>query len=364
MKIIEFIKNNPDWRDTLSKPPYNLIIEDDEDFIMLKYSQYDSDFTNEIVRECRGIIFDKNYNAVCVPFSKFANYGESYADEIDWDSARVEEKIDGSLIKIWNYRGKWIISTNGTIFATKANIGSRYDERTNVRFSNFEELFKTAVDISRLDINSLNPQYTYMFELCSPYSRIVVPHDEIKIYHIGTRDNITLKELEVDIGVEKPKTYACNNIADLIKMASKLKYCEEGYIVKDKNYSRIKVKSPSYVAAHHLISDLSDKKLLELIRKNEIEEFIVYFPEHRYYIENLKCKINRFEMYINSILGEKVMNCHFETRKDYAAVVSQTKYPAFFFSYYDKKATSPLEWLWTFPNEKILSLLNKLDEQT
>ena len=68
-------------------------------------------------------------------------------------------------------------------------------------------------------------------------------------------------------------------------------------------------------------------------------------------------------MYINSILGEKVMNCHFETRKDYAAVVSQTKYPAFFFSYYDKKVTSPLEWLWTFPNDKVSSLLNKLGEQ-
>ena len=93
MKIIEFIKNNPDWREILSNPPYNLIIEDDSDFIMLKYSQYDSDFTNELVRECRGLILDKDCNAVCVPFTKFGNYGESYADKIDWKTEKSRRKL-------------------------------------------------------------------------------------------------------------------------------------------------------------------------------------------------------------------------------------------------------------------------------
>ena len=360
MILLEFIKNNLSWREILSNPPYNLIIYDDDDFIMLKYSQYDSDFTNELVRECRGIIIDKDYNAVCVPFSKFANYGESYADEIDWTTATVEEKIDGSLIKVWCYKNKWNISTNGTIFAKKALLGSQHDIETDARFGNYEELFIKAAEIAGLDIESLNPQFTYMFELCSPYSRIVVPHTEIKIYHIGTRNNFLYNELEIDIGVEKPKTYSCNNLTDLIEMASKLKYCEEGYVVKDKNYKRIKVKSPSYVAVHHLISDLSDKKLLELIRKNETSEFLVYFPEYKHYIDTLENKLYEFEKYIISILSEKILCCNFDTRKEFAAVVTKTKYPAFFFSYYDKRVSTPLEWLWSFPNDKVLELLGRV----
>jgi hypothetical protein len=359
LKTIEFIENNSNWREILSKPPYSLCISDDGDFIMLIYSQYDSDFANELVRECRGLILDRNYRAVCVPFFKFANYGESYADEVDWRTALVEEKIDGSLIKVWNYNGKWIISTNGTIFAEKALIGSQYDTESNARFDNYGELFKKAAEIAGLDITSLNPQYTYMFELCSPYSRIVVPHEAIKIYHIGTRDNVTYKELEIDIGIAKPKKYICNNLTDLIEMASKLRYCEEGYVVKDRNYCRIKVKSPSYVAVHHLVSDMSDKRLLELIRRNETSEFLVYFPEYKHYIDNLSNKIYDLCSCIDHFLEEKVLNSHFETRRDFANVVTRTKFPAFFFSYYDKKVNSPLEWLWSFSNDRILRILEK-----
>ena len=360
MIVIDFIKNNPNWREILSNSPYNITIDDDGDFIMLKYSQYDSDFNIKLVRECRGLIIDKEFNAVCVPFNKFANYGESYADEINWETAKVEEKIDGSLIKIWNYNGDWIISTNGTIFAEKAHIGSKYDNESNSLFNNFRELFFTACDKTGLEFESLNPDYTYMFEVCSPFTRIVVLYTEIKLYHIGTRDNKTYKELEADIGIEKPKTYTCDNLSDLINMASRLKYCEEGYVVKDSSFNRIKVKSPSYVAVHHLISDFSDKKLLELIRKNETDEFLVYFPEYMHYVNELSYKLNEFSNYINTILNEKISGVDFETRKDFASVVTTTKYPAFFFNYYDKKVDSPLEWLWSFSNEKILELLDRL----
>ena len=93
LRVIEYIKNNQNWREILSESPYNITIKDDGDFTLLKYSQIDSDFNNEIVRECRGLIIDKNFNPVCVPFYKFGNYGESYADNIDWTTAKVEEKI-------------------------------------------------------------------------------------------------------------------------------------------------------------------------------------------------------------------------------------------------------------------------------
>jgi hypothetical protein len=134
----------------------------------------------------------------------------------------------------------------------------------------------------------------------------------------------------------------------------------EGYVVKDKDYNRIKVKSPSYVAVHHLISDLSDKRLLELIRKNEVSEFLTYFPEYKKYIDAIENKIRAFCDYIDKVLSEAINGFIFETRKDYAAVVTKTKYPAFFFSYYDKKTNSAKEWLWSLTNDKILELLERL----
>ncbi len=73
LKVIQFIKDNPDWREVLSSAPYCLRISDDSGFTILKYSQIDSDFKNEIVRECRGLIIDQDLNPVCIPFFKFAN---------------------------------------------------------------------------------------------------------------------------------------------------------------------------------------------------------------------------------------------------------------------------------------------------
>lgn len=354
LRIIEFIKNNPDWREILTDKPYCLSINSDGGFTILKYSQIDSDLSLGIVRECRGLIIDSELNPVCVPFFKFGNYGEPYADKIDWTTARVEEKIDGSLIKVWNYCGEWIVSTNGTIFAEKANTNS-----AGCRYSNYDELFNAAKDKVGLDLSALNPQYTYMFELCSPFNRVVVPHDEIKLFHIGTRNNTTFQEIEADIGLPKPRLYNCGDINDLIKMAAELKYCEEGYVVRDADYRRIKVKSPSYVAVHHLISGMCDKRVLELIRKNETTEFLTYFPEYQSFINNLLAKIAAFEEYINSAISNQFGGV-FASRKDFAAVAVKTKFPAFFFSWCDGKVKTPTEWLWTLTNEKVLENLERL----
>lgn len=360
LKVIELIKSNPNWREILAREPYNLTISEDGEFIMLKYSQINSDFNNEIVRECRGLIIDKDYNPVCVPFYKFANYGEPYADKIDWDSAKIEEKIDGSLIKVWNYGEKWIVSTNGTIFANKAMIGSGNEANPDGKFRSFGDLFQAALDSISFDIKSLNPRYTYMFELVSPYNRIVVPYSSVDIYHIGTRDNVSLEETETKIGVKKPKIYDCANLNDLIEMASKLRYCEEGYVVKDKNYRRIKVKSPAYIAVQHLIDGMSDKRMLELLKANETDEFLTYFPEYRQYAEALSVKVESVSAYINEIIKNGIDGKVFETRKEFAEAVSKTKYPAFFFKYYDGKVNSPAEWLWSMSGEKILEQINKL----
>ncbi len=293
LKVIELIKNNSNWRDILEKKPYCLRIINENGFTILKFTYDGSDFNNDIVRECRGIIIDSDLNPVCIPFFKFFNYGEPYADDIDWESAVVEEKIDGMLIKVWNYKGTWIVSTKDTILAEKVNLSSRNDAEPESTFKNYSELFLAALRKIRFDINLLNPQYTYVFELVSPYNKLVVPYESIDVYHIGTRDNLSCQELEIDVGIKKPKIYQCNNITDLIEMASKLTFSEEGYVVKDKNYKRIKVKSPSYVATKHYVGKMNEENMIDIVKKNETSELLAYFPEYRDKFDAMLAKINR-----------------------------------------------------------------------
>ena len=79
MKVLDYMRNNKDWRTSLKEKPYCLKIEENDGLILLKYNQYDSDFSNPLVQECRGIIireYNDDYQIVCYPFAKFFNYGE------------------------------------------------------------------------------------------------------------------------------------------------------------------------------------------------------------------------------------------------------------------------------------------------
>ena len=111
----EFLCTHPaDWEARLKSPPYLLTIKREGKLAIFNYdltaeekdlsegTTYHCDFRLPEVQEARGIILDTEYNqVVCWPFRKFANFGESYADEIDWSTARVEEKLDGSIVKLW-----------------------------------------------------------------------------------------------------------------------------------------------------------------------------------------------------------------------------------------------------------------------
>ena len=241
LNLQEFIFAHENWRELLAAKPYCIKIVEEGNLVLFKYSQIDSDFFNPIVQECRGIILEKDtWRVVAYAFNKFGNFGEAYADEIDWESAVVETKEDGSLIKVYYYDGEWRVGTNGTIFAENAELNAG-------PYKNFRQLFDAAAEKCGLDFSRLNRYYTYIFELCSEFNQVVCPQSEIRLIHIGTRNNRTFQEVETDIGIPHPQKYALSSLEDCIAMAKTFDFTKEGFVVKDKNYNRIKVKSEDYV---------------------------------------------------------------------------------------------------------------------
>src|SRR5271157_1309368 len=297
MKIIEFIKQNPNWRELLSQAPYSIEIKEDGNYILFKYNQIESKFSNPdiypLLKECRGLILHKSdYHIVSHRFDKFWNIQEQLADKIDWSTAKVQEKIDGSLISL-QWDGSWFLSTNGTIFAEKAKCGIYED--------NFGDLFKQTfkikydIDIYEYAENKLNKNYTYIFEFTHPLSRVVVVY-EPNIYHTGTRDNISGQELSIDIGIPKPKEYKFNSIEDVIEITKSLPWSFEGYVIVDSNYNRVKVKGASYLAMAHLKGEngLSYRHILEVVSKGEKNEVLAVFPEYTKYFDFVETAYNKY----------------------------------------------------------------------
>jgi hypothetical protein len=301
-----FCSMHDNWEELLTQEPYNLKISEDGPYVMFKYNQLTSDFSNPIVREARGIIFRRDdwSHPVCWAFNKFGNYGEGWVQDIDWSTAFVTEKIDGSLMKVW-WDGEWNISTNGTIDAFKADIG-------DIRMNNFGEYFiNTLLDYynnSTEFYNTLDEDKTYMFELVGPYNRVVVPYEQSDIYFLGARNKYTGEEFNcspliagsLSMGRFKlPKQYPLRSIDDCVKAASTFNWDEEGFVACDAQFNRVKIKSPAYVLAHFARNNnvINRKHLINIILTNEVEEFLCYAADYREELEKVQnlmkayCKI-------------------------------------------------------------------------
>ena len=352
MKLLEFIKNNIDWEEKLTSSPYCLKIVRDSGYILFKYDQIKSDFNLDIVREARGIILrEKDFKVVCFPFVKFFNVDETYADKINWNQIKIQEKIDGSLMKLWYDNDSWHISTNGNIDAYKSPIVNVSD-----RFKSFGDLFEFTTKY--IDFNKLDTDYTYMFELVSPYTKVVVEYPDIDIYHIGTRNNITYKEVNVDIGVKKPKEYLMKTENEIKEAAINLPFDKEGYVVVDNYYNRVKIKSPKYVEAHRMVTNhyVSATHILDIIRKNEQSEFLSYYPEYEQSFSDIENKYKKLQIEFKN--HEKIIKPKLSkmNKKDFAVLV-MSKYKDFYdmdFKLYDNKIENWEEYLNSLSTDKLL----------
>lgn len=362
LNIVKFIIENPNnWEELLSSPPYSLSIKRKDTRILFKYSQIESDFSLDIVKEARGLILeDETWNIVCYPFKKFFNYGEAYADKIDWKSATVETKEDGSLIKIYFYNDEWKIATNGTIDAEDAELQSG-------PYKNFRQLFDAAAEKCHFDFSKLNRYFTYCCEICSEFNIIVCPQSEMRLIHIGTRDNRTFQEIETDIGIPHPQRYTLSSLEDCIAMAKTFDFTKEGFVVKDKNYNRIKVKSEDYVKVHRLANNgsITLERVIDLLKTNETDEFFTYFPQYREYIEEISEEIDELIRLIDNIIFiarfyKKITSSRKEFAKIYEDGANIEKTIAFLT--YDEKINDGKTFVESLSTKKVINYVEQMKQ--
>lgn len=320
-KLLNFIKNNPnDWKELLGKEPCFITIKKGIDSLyMFSYDQRKSDFSNDIVKACRGCIVDiedvSNPEMVCTPFYKFMNYSESSCDEIDWSTAVTTEKIDGELVKLFYYKKEdnWFWVTNNDFdikHRFSFTLPSKYVEKESENAKTIEDLIKIALLNNNLPSNfyySLDKDYTYMFELISPKRRIIVDYPITKMYYLGRRNVKTYKEeLPNDMfnWFDIPSTYNCRCLEDaLIKCKDYIGTENEGLVVCDANFNRIKIKAEDYLNFKYSIKNKSFSKqsLLESIRNNTIDDLIGNFPETKNDFETVKETIIQYNNFCDKL---------------------------------------------------------------
>lgn len=297
MKLVEFIRENENWEELLAGAPYYVKVKRKQfencsrTLVKFCYTQGMSDFSIPLVRECRGVILeDGTWNIVARAMDKFGNYGEEWVDKdsFDWATASVQEKIDGTLIMLYYYNG-WRIGTRNTIDAFDAELNQgAFNTYGDLAMFVFKKVTRANGMTYEYFTNALDNQATYWFELVSPVNRVIIDYKEYNLYFLGWRLNCHREEAEYNVEgsicwhyFATPKRYPLHSLANCLAAAREMGADEEGFVVCDENFNRMKIKSPKYLELAYLHNNgvWSDKRMLSVIIKGEDAEVLSYFPE-------------------------------------------------------------------------------------
>jgi RNA ligase len=316
---------------------------------------------DEVTIACRGLVTDDSGEIIARPFPKFFNYEEVIdKDVIPWDSdyVYVQEKMDGSLGILFNYKDEWILATRGSFTSDQAVKGL--------------EILK-----SKYNLNRFLPNITYLCEIIYPENRIVVDYGEEMITFLGA----TSPEREINWGTTKA-LFRASGIAsedvvwtsmdplteDLFKRYQNLNESgKEGFVIRfHPSGYRVKIKFEEYVRLHKIMTNFSTRNVWETLSNGEdILSSLVDVPDEfhakiKVYVDELTSQFNTIENEYNWIF-KTILNgleAHNVPKDKYRATFAQYalryKHPAILFTMLDKRSYDKVIWDLIYPEYRKL----------
>lgn len=308
MELTKFIKDNKiNNYDTLKlvleSNPFYLKIKEDTNYphLFLIHTQDNSDFNLKIVNECNGIILNKEtFDILCYSFDKCLETLEFPTNYFNIENLYIEKSIEGTLLRL-----SFDKITNGWLLSTKKCIDASKSKWLSTK--TFDKLFNDCIDFNilkdKLDIN-----ISYSFIITHPENKVVVYYDKPILFHISSRDMTTLKEININIGINQiQKDYIQkDSIEEYLKFIEcdvNLSY--EGFIFIDTNYNRWKIKTPFFRKVRNIWGNTNNRfyRYLELRRNcNLLSEYLYFF---NYDIELFR----EYELKITNLIN-KIIECY------------------------------------------------------
>jgi len=286
-------------------------------------TQYDK-LWDEITLMSRGLITDFEGNILARSFSKFFNIEEESC--IPKEPFEVCEKLDGSLIIVFWYNDNLIVSSRGSFCSDHA--------------------YEAQSILDECDVSCLEKDRCYSFELIVPWNRIVCDYGTSrKLVLLAKFDNQgnEYSILNYHSYFDLPRKFPISNLDGIKETIAKN---EEGYVLKFTSGKRIKIKGEEYVKLHRLVSNVSEKSILEMVATGQSHSldftFALLPDELRDWALATRSKIEkRFEE-----IQEQCKNSFrvFPSRKESAAYFLQQDYPHILFAMLDNQDYNDMMW--------------------
>ena len=322
--VQSLMQEQPTQWDTTLENDYKIKIVRDGDVASLKYDQLESPMGEPIVQQCRGMVVNvTRRQALAWPYNKFWNHGEALAATIDWATARVQEKLDGSLMILHWRDDEWTVASSG-----HPSAGGSFGADTRT----FREAFWSIMNAHGIDVQALDRETTYMLELCDAPNRVVVNHEKPRLVLHGARtlesgEELTASELALKAmgaGLELVRSFPISTASDALAAAETLDPIQqEGFVVVDGAFNRVKIKSSRYVILHHMKGEATPRRAIELWQTGETGELLAHFPEMAPVILSIHERLD--EVARRAAAEHDEAMCRGCNRKGYASMA--TRYP-------------------------------------
>ena len=319
----------------------------EEGLVVLNYSQILSPKSHPIVMECRGLILGahKDFYVVSRSMDRFFNLGESPETQthLDWSKATCSEKVDGSLIRIFFWNEQWHIASRGMAFGEGSPNG--FD-------ITFRGLVLKALDVTDEEFQFncdriLHQDITYICEITSVENRCVKAYTGYTLHYLAARDNHTFQYMNCVeeaklLGMSIPKQFSFSSAEDCKKIVESFTGLDEGVVVYMDGIPIAKIKSAAYCAVHLLRGEgLSPKRVSELVLTNEQEEYLIYFPEDRSFIQPY---VDKLETILVDLAYAYILCKDIESQKDFAIAIKNVSGNSVLF--YARKMKCDLHTAW------------------
>jgi len=302
------------------------------------------------------------------PMNRFFNHGDSFGAVIDWSDPglRVYEKLDGTMIvAYWDpLYMRWFTATRSV---PEADLPINKDSM-ELGSTTFSDLFFQALRATR-EANSgvsidwavagidkivhLNKELTYVFELTTPYNRVVVKYDEPRVTLLAARHTLSGKEIAIETlrleHVQRPKTWPLRSASAIDAFVNAADPAQlEGAVVVDSHFNRLKVKNKAWVLSSKA------KDMVTTSRRSALESIILGTIDDVYPLiakdiaEMLQKMASDFSEYIvkvdkNFIEWRNLAN---GSRKEFAMkVMDSGDWTAPYFNLWENRAESASQWI-------------------
>jgi hypothetical protein len=199
-------------------------------------------------------------------------------------------------------------------FATRSVIGAEvhfFDKNIT-----FNKMFTEACTMCNLDIDKLDPNYSYTFILQHPANRIVMPINFpllylIKVYSI---EGYSIKENNLEqfcinnnlwnsqtlnqIHFRLPLRYPINSYQELIDHFASMNtnYGYPGIMIYHKSGERTKLRNPVYEDIRFLRGNQPKLQFQYFVlrKKRRVTDYLIYYPEHKINFSQYRSQLHRY----------------------------------------------------------------------